>query len=153
QETSQHKTPLFLGLCVITKNETNSYDIIDGQQRLTTLAILLHALGDKTILKSQSDGSSEVFIHPQEPDGVWLKKLFAGENTENPERYSQKLIRDAYSYFLQKKESSLTITHIRDSQLIVYCSPSLQGATLLYERVNTRGINVAKIDLVKNKLF
>ncbi|OAI30954.1 hypothetical protein A1351_22275 [Methylosinus sp. R-45379] len=150
-ETQAISKPLFLGMCVLS-NTGDEYEVIDGQQRLTTLAILLSALQDTSIVRRFDDGRSELFIIPQEPDGVWLKKLFNREQVGIPSRYSQKLLYDAHMFFEQRGDC-VTAEHIKKSQMILYCSEDLQGGTSLFERVNMRGREVANIDLVKNRLF
>lgn len=150
-ESFQHQKPLFLGMCVLAM-DGEAYDVIDGQQRLTTLALLLGSMERDAVLQRFDDGRTQTFITPQEPDGSWLKKLLNNDVTGDPARYSQRLMQQAYQYFCAR-EFSFDAAHINDSELILYCAPGMYGATSLFEKINTRGMSVSSMELVKNRLF
>ncbi|CAJ8263387.1 Protein of uncharacterised function (DUF1524) [Burkholderia pseudomallei] len=54
---------------------------------------------------------------------------------------------------LGKTGTTLPDQSFLDAQVILYVSPSLAGATRLFERINLRGKDVSQFDLVKNKLI
>jgi hypothetical protein len=145
------KKPLFLGMCVLAK-EGDVYDVIDGQQRLTTLGLLLGALGDSSVLRQFDDGRSQTYISPQEPDGSWLLKILGGETLGAPARYSQRLMLEAHRFF-SEGGFEFDASFVKSSELILYCAPSIYGSTSMFERINSRGKKVSILELVKNRLF
>ena len=146
-----HSKPLFLGMCVLAQ-DGEVYDIIDGQQRLTTLAILLGTLEQSSVIQQFPDGRSQLFISPQEPDGSWLRKILNEETVGDPARYSQRLMLNAFNFF-KRQNFEFDAAFVKRIELIVYCAPTIFGATSLFERINNRGKEVATIELVKNRLF
>ena len=58
--------PYFLGSLVLVKGDTPEADVVDGQQRLTTLTILLSAL--RTLLaQDEADGITELLYEKANP--------------------------------------------------------------------------------------
>lgn len=152
RETSKQNKSLFLGMAVIGKDQNDEYLIIDGQQRLTTIALLLHALNDPEFVPQAVQKVHEAFIRPQATDASYFFKILFEKNAEEPKTYSQRLMREAVGHF-RASASDIAIKHIREGTIIVYCAENVQKGTSLYERVNLRGLDVAKIEIVKNRLF
>ncbi|MDR3175144.1 MAG: DUF262 domain-containing HNH endonuclease family protein [Desulfovibrio sp.] len=151
-ETAEQGKSLFLGLAVVGKDKQDNYLIIDGQQRLTTIALLLHALGDHEFLPKVRQCAHEAFIRPQDTDASYFFKLLFEKNLDEAKTYSQHLMSKAVQYF-HEKANGLTIEHVRKSSIIVYCAESIQKGTAIYERVNLRGLDIAKIEIIKSRLF
>ena len=141
---SSASTPLFLGLIVLHREENGSYMIIDGQQRITSLMLLLGA-------KNKAPTCLPTVRHD---DNDYFRRLVTEQtytNAATPESLSQRLLKVAYDKFLITgdvvAEAALQAT------CIVYVAPMLAGATSLFERINLRGRDVSQFDLVKNRLI
>lgn len=84
--------PYFLGSIVLVKKERNQFEVLDGQQRLTTLTILL------AVLRDYLGGEYEKHIH------VWIAQ--AGNPMLN--------IKDQYRIELRKRDQSFFQQHIQE---------------------------------------
>ena len=74
---SQNQSPYFLGCIVSFTNENEEQEIIDGQQRITTLFLLLRVIHKK--LKKMSDSKEKNnFIRQIEPT-LWVINELTGE--------------------------------------------------------------------------
>lgn len=102
------------------------------------------------VLVSRNHGFPMPWITPRRADVCFLRALL-NKKTESPCTLSQRRLADAYAT-LQASESVDAETVLK-AQLIVYVSPSMAGATGLFERINLRGKDVSQFDLVKNKLI
>jgi RNA-binding protein YhbY len=130
KEAYENKKLYLIGNMIIYENyenkEKNKLEIIDGQQRITTLALLLYILGEKTnFLKNKINVLS-------------AKKL--KNNHKQIKNYSTK-------YFTNKKEflefllEKVKITYIMAS--------SLDEAFVLFDSQNTRGKALKRKDILK----
>ena len=133
--------PLFLGLIVLHKQANGKFDVIDGQQRLTSFLILLGALNAAPRKK----------IQVREDDQFFFEQLLQFSKNPDAKTLSQRLMLNAHKTF---KEKSPQLTKLANKcTCIAYVSPQLAGATSLFERINMRGREVSQFDLVKNRLI
>ena len=75
------ESPYFLGTIVSYTNENKEQEIIDGQQRITTLCLLLRALYSK-IEKMDNTKAKNNFINQIEPT-LWETDELSGESEKN----------------------------------------------------------------------
>lgn len=137
-------TPLFLGLVVLHREKNGVYTIIDGQQRITSLLLLLGANGCRpTNLPKVRDDDHDFFRRL-----VTDSEFF---NSSTPDTLSQRLLKNAYDRFTETTNEALNAA--QNCTCIVYVAPMLAGATSLFERINLRGRDVSQFDLVKNRLI
>jgi Protein of unknown function DUF262/Protein of unknown function (DUF1524) len=134
-------TPLFLGLVVLHKQPNGKFSIIDGQQRLTTLMILLSALNAAPIKK----------IEVRDDDQFFFDGLLQSSKNLSAQTLSQRLMLNAQKTFSEKAKHLLDAAS--KSTCISYVAPQLAGATSLFERINLRGREISQFDLVKNRLI
>lgn len=131
-KATQKENHYFFGNVLLEKNPSNNEvsDIIDGQQRITTIIIFVRALCNVLTLRAQNgeilkdNTSNEEFIksikevyliyggkpklEAVEYDSVYFRKLII-ENNENfrePETPSQKRIKNAKKYFEEELDKA-----------------------------------------------
>ncbi len=171
----------FIGSTVVTKNKDGEYEVIDGQQRLTTLFLTVCAF--KKILK---DREQEEFVHylegivcakslrggkmvqlphltlQYENSSRLLEKILAGEVISEEFYGSSKNIKTAYEvatdYISRQFEDSEELTKfceyfLEKVSFIQIDTQSISDALKIFETVNERGIGLNPMDLLKNLIF
>ncbi|WP_288410696.1 DUF262 domain-containing HNH endonuclease family protein [uncultured Herbaspirillum sp.] len=150
-EDARHKKqPLFLGMIVACQDASGALQIVDGQQRLTTLMLALGAAGKGGDVIDHAVFPVRSWIKIKDDDRIFFEKLVAGRQPDEPNTLSQRLLADA---FAELKTRNLDAEQLLQCRLIVYLAPTIAGATSLFERINLRGKEVSQFDLVKNKLI
>ena len=174
----------FIGSFVLVGDDVKDTEfmIVDGQQRLTTITILLAALTHIGYGINNDDfaNSCYQYIEGKDPD---YQNYFYLEN-ESPKPFFQKAIQykkndielkfntteefklfNAYKFFkeniLSKKDSIseflLFLKAIRDQ--IISCSTiyitveDKEDAQTIFETLNAKGKDLSTLDLIKNKIF
>lgn len=171
-------SPYFLGTLVLHRTEASTYDVVDGQQRLTALSILLACLRD--LLENDRDEIQDLIVQPEkkfqqipsrprlsvrdtEPYARIVCRVGGTKDlTEAPgpavlssaeERY-----RDAVSTFRERLVNlpsarlwSLTQYLIRNVVIIYLAASSFDDAFRLFTVVNDRGKQLRRVDILKAK--
>lgn len=118
-------TMLFVGDCF--DDDRNEIDVVDGQQRLTTITILFSALSDRFLQLSQNTLSEQIFkyIMTTNDDGETVRIIQSKthypffsyyiqerrkENIQEPSTEEEQCIKDTYEYLY----SSLDEKRLRD---------------------------------------
>ena len=135
----ENESGYFLGTIICISSETNKLDVIDGQQRLTTLSIFLlalykelkkytsHYLMDdheeeiskiltfKTYFKSNKEVRLCLSMqNNNNKDYKYLIENILENNTDSPKNYGNRRISKAFNYFLDK--ISLELSYINDNE-------------------------------------
>lgn len=183
QENSD-ATPHFLGAMVLTQVPTsskrlNTREIIDGQQRLTTLQILIAAFRDVAkekgfneqykLLRNLTFNNEDIIsnekdrlkIYPTNVDREAFKAVM-----ENSSLDKESLIVKAYNFFVKQTEDWLNevkdigvalealIDILLESLIIVLIDlDNKDNSQVIFEVLNARGEPLQPSDLIKNKIF
>lgn len=166
----------YTGTLVFSRPSSKSrYDIVDGQQRLTTLVILLaeiHKLLDKknselkklyllrgaigseqTVLHLNSDVRSlfDNFIIADKPLKGEKKNLQAHKRLVD----AKKLIREWLKNKIKHKTSLNTIIDVIEKKLgfIVFSPKGSAETGIMFEVINNRGKDLSELEKVKNYLI
>ncbi len=172
----------FVGTLSFKENKTvglstdTFYEIIDGQQRITTIFILLKVLIDKLtnedvkskLLSAFIGSKDNLKLHPLGVDGEFLKKLlFEGEQEESKQneieeinKRSQKFMFSAKKLFvalanaLTEQEVEQRIIFIRDRiEVLVFNVESQAQAVKMFSIINDRGLPLRILDKTKSILM
>lgn len=147
------------------------YEIIDGQQRITTIFILLKVLIDKitdektktALLASFIGADGDLKLHPLGEDGNFLNKLLFQFDTideSNINKRSQKFMFSAKKLFtaftnaLNQQEIEKRIIFIRDRiDVLVFNVESQAQAVKMFSIINDRGLPLRILDKTKSILM
>lgn len=177
QEISSH----FTGAIVVQRmpnspsKAVTTYEIIDGQQRLTTFQVVLCALRDscesisgevqKFFLNLHTmDSSSEKYkLVPTEFDEEALQSLIDPEKLDPNYEVSENLLLCAYRYFKDRireftdgdegRLRSLLRCVLKDFQFVSIVIDNDDEPEMIFESLNGRGQPLLQFDLLRNNLF
>lgn len=174
--------PYFLGSIVLIKKDSlPESDVVDGQQRLTTLTILLAAIRASVSGPSSSEITSLIYekgstllgtrdrfrltlrerdaeffrVRIQKEDGLANVAAHLEETTD-----SQKNIRQNAQLFLEKLREIPEVDRIRLAQfmvircyLVVVATPDLDAAYRIFSVLNSRGLDLSATDILKSEII
>jgi len=165
----------FLGTILLEKAEDENgfreIDIVDGQQRITTLVIFMKVLIDLLKKKDYDAKSLEnTFIKDngiyklrlQQEDAEFFQTYILGDlpNSEIiQKRPSQKRLMDTKSYFdrelrsLSRDELIKVKEKINKTKLLTYSVEDSAEATLIFETTNDRGKPLTNLEKIKSFLM
>ncbi|MCY7381841.1 MAG: DUF262 domain-containing HNH endonuclease family protein [Microcoleus sp. CAN_BIN18] len=177
-ETIDELNPYFLGSIVLIKSEQPAAEIVDGQQRLTTLTILLAAL--RASLPTEHANDLTTFLYQRgsliagtpnryrltlrEQDADFFKVYIQNEGGINKLKElnsadlmeSQKLIKENAHLFLQRFQAIGEQCCIRLAQfiitqcfLVVVSTPDFDSAYRIFSVLNNRGLDLSLTDILK----
>lgn len=174
KEQIQGSNTYFFGNILLeTITEDVEYEIIDGQQRLTTLTIFLRSMlmvlkerqkaGDKLEFKISEkerlyfkDGGNKK-LRPVSYDTACFDALIIdGQPSFETASTSQKKIRDARIYFLkelQKEDTATLLSILKKVEATQLTTIELQGkkdAALMFELQNNRGKDLTNMERLKS---
>lgn len=181
---NEKKINNFLGAIILKQlpsasGEPKQLEVIDGQQRLTTLSILLKALYDSfseevkknsesdvmSILRYRKDYTSSAYeprIEHSHVDQEAYKKVFE-ENLDLQEiRDDVHLILRCYKYFIEKfknmdeeKRKWLLnkILNPENKMLVVIDLDEKDDEQAIFDTLNTAGVRLTVAEIVKNAIF
>ena len=167
----------FIG-AIVTRSEENilggiqKYSITDGQQRLTTISLIIVALRDMArergnaqlaeklevdYLLNKSFKGTEIYfkMNLTEQDKVTFQKLVLGEEIEEKDQSSQ--VYPAYLFFISKleeNEDKLDLSKLSNCiggiKLIILNLGAVENANRIFETLNFRGKPLTRSDLIRN---
>lgn len=175
--------PYFLGSIVLIKGEDSpEADIVDGQQRLTTLTILLAVL--RTSVQTEYAIELTKFIYEKgdlivgtpnryrlklrERDEMFFRQYIQDEKGLDGLRHldsaqltdSQKNVQANAKYFAKALEDLHELQRVRLVQylmrrcfLVVVSTPDLDSAYRIFSVLNARGLDLRLTDLLKSEII
>lgn len=150
--------------------------LIDGQQRITTLMLLLAAMRDHIQETGWTgDGDSPTarkieayFLKNMEEEGDWHQKLVLRrhdqetlrailDHTELPDKYSER-ISENYEFFLEHFREQVAVAnpaeiYVGIGRLVVVdvtLDRGVDDPQLIFESLNSTGMNLSPSDLIRN---
>jgi hypothetical protein len=182
-ESNNNREPYFLGSIVLIKEDGNpESQIIDGQQRLTTLSLLISVLL-KALPKKISDGMKSMLyeegnavmgtrdryrIRLRERDNNFYEenvlkcdsfdKIKAIEATilSEPQRWIRNnllLFVERVNLLSEDDKKKLATYLVQNTYLIVVSTPSLESAFRIFSVLNDRGLDLTVADILKAEII
>jgi uncharacterized protein with ParB-like and HNH nuclease domain len=174
--------PYFLGSIVLIKAETApEADVVDGQQRLTTLTILLAAIRACVSEPSASDvtrliyekgstilGAKDRFrltlrerdcdffqTYIQKEDGISKLLNLADELTDSQKniRTNALLYTTSLSKIPEAEQLRLAQFAVTRCYLVVVSTPDLDSAYRIFSVLNSRGLDLSPTDILKSEVI
>ena len=158
------------------------FEVIDGQQRLTTTLILLRELiaqfkelGDEEMSDQASKLEEDYIVHPPhykltvggEDSSFFRESILAGASANDPETRAQKRLRNAQAFFRDRfdrqrenrgRDEYLDFliklqSRIDRLEVMLYIVPSNAEAVRMFETVNDRGRPLTNMEKTKSILM
>lgn len=171
-EALETSTDHYIGTFILSKGEKDGwYKVVDGQQRLTTLTMLLDSLIDQ--LQDQKRRITYSCLFLEDFDGN--KKLsLLGDNSQyfydllskkHPQASSksQERLRDGYEWIRERiaallakdGESGLVawLDCIKSLEILEFVEPDEGKAIRMFQSVNDRGVPLSNMDKAKSLLI
>lgn len=172
EQTTGGNNYFFGNILMETISEDKEYEIIDGQQRLTTLTILIRSLLDVLKLRAKQEvididvNSKESLyfknggnkkIRPVEYDRACYDNLIIeGNSSFETSTTSQRKIKEAKVYFFKELGNLSTdvliqiINKIESSQMTSIALEQKKDAALMFELQNNRGKDLTNMEKLKS---
>jgi hypothetical protein len=170
--------PYFLGSTVLIKDENSpNADVVDGQQRLTTLTLLLAAIRAHVDAKNAGDiaslicergstilGTQDRFrLSLRERDAEFFRQYVQMEDgfakligLDDLASDSRKNLRDNARLFDERLQALPERTRVKLAQfivtrcfLVVVATPDLDSAYRIFSVLNSRGLDLSATDILK----
>lgn len=151
------------------KHSDNALLIIDGQQRLTTITLLLTALRDHWsdkvkrkeiedhyLINSDKDGDKKFRLILSDSDKDILLSLI-DKDRRKPSKPSSKIVKnfELFEEWINKNTNKLeTIFKGLEKLMIVYIAleKAKDDPQLIFESMNSKGMELAQTDLIRNHI-
>jgi uncharacterized protein with ParB-like and HNH nuclease domain len=169
RENDSHLLGTILFLAESHTGGINRMEVVDGQQRLTTISIILKVILDKfnktgnyqsnevkKYLSCKTSGNSKNKIELGDLDEPDYKKIIEGNGLNKIEN---KNLLEAYDYFKEKIDalgegvSDFYDKLVNRVEVIRLDMSEARDAYKLFETINNRGLRLSTTDIVKNFLL
>ena len=169
---SENRSSHFMGTIVYVEGESNAtfraFTVIDGQQRLTTIMILLKAIVDSVNDKDLKEDIFESYLinrrcpetlriklRPMKEDAVNFQRLIDGQIDD----MEQTQIFNNYKLFLELlSKSTLSpeqiYTGVQKLEIVyIELNEQKENPQLIFESLNSTGLDLTQADLIRNYLL
>jgi len=166
-------TPHYTGTVVArhcTENQT--WEIIDGQQRLTTLVLIMFELSKRLpdrlaairahYIRRGALGNERLVLTPNEEiRDYFIHRVLDGDENAVPAVGGHRAINTALNTiqaWLEKEKAGIQPLELLETietrmNLLLFVPPSSQEAGAMFEVINNRGVELSQLQMVKNYLL
>ena len=155
----------YIGTIVLSKdkNDPDKYFVVDGQQRITTISMIIQALVDCLdennrfyYYRFYIKEDNKYRLIPLNRDMIYFKNLL-DNNYNEPENKSQRALKDAMEeikYRIQSIENKLSfLKSIERLQIMEFIENTEGDAIRIFQTVNDRGKILSKMEKTKSLLI
>lgn len=172
-------TEYFIGsLITIEKERDRRYDVVDGQQRLTTLNLIFARLreaisnpaakaqlGQRILPRDALTGETETprLLLRKKDQSFFLKHVLEAkalpedrDELEEPQKHLAENVEEIDAFCADKDDKTLRLftRYLLDKVYVVFVTTdSWKSAYRLFNVLNARGMKLSNADLIKNSLF
>ena len=143
---------------------SQGFEVVDGQQRLTTMAVLLAAINaqDNPFVKRSAGAVDYVFAYePQNIDSNFFCNILSGEIGMSPENAHQRNLKEAFKFFdgkikeadredFGRKIFDVLMDHLTFDFRIIGAD---YNVGVVFETMNNRGKPLTLLEKLKNRLM
>lgn len=157
----------YIGTVVLANgSDSNTYQIVDGQQRMTTLIMFISAL--VSALPDEEDREfyrryyvkqkTQYKLTPLQRDREFYFNLLEGNISEPPESKSQRYMQDVYREIGNLVKYNIPdplkfLEAIESLFILEFTEKNESDAIRIFQTVNDRGRELSKMDKMKSLLF
>lgn len=179
-DEDEHDSTHFIGSIVsipvnATTHGVQQFLVIDGQQRLTTLLLLLAAIRDSAeeigeeklsgqihnmlLINAYESGEDKYKFLPTQVDKEFFKRMINKEDLHEIENEKGSLIVDSYQFFVKKlANTTVTLSELkkiitRKLSIVSIVLSQDDNPYLVFESLNAKGQPLTQADLIRNYLF
>ena len=141
----------YWGNIIVYKKDTeNEYELVDGQQRLISLLLLIASLGN-----IEKNNGYLPLKFSGEQNITWLKIAEKSKLTPKEKRHPFNKAKNYFTTLIseQKIDKLSLLKHLLRTKISVVIVNDELESNLLFGRLNTRGISLNDVDLIKHSLF
>ena len=179
KEKLKDAAPYFLGSIVLVASEEKLFDVIDGQQRLTTITLLLAALKEIASDEGNEDQRKNVLplllqeandftgdpceyrLTVRDEDAEFFRDtIIDGERNDPPQTDSQRLMLENKEALKQKLATlddarrKLMFQYIMQKcVLVIVTATDRDAAYRIFSVMNDRGMNLTATDILKAEII
>ena len=165
-EAIDASSPHYLGTVVLSQGETDLLEVVDGQQRLSTLILLIHALldvlpphnQDRMIDAANLLGRGSELKLDFGKNASFVSDLFS-DSDPPPKTAGQRKLRDAYEYARDRARTLYNtggrdlimkwMKTIKTLEIIQFDAKDTGRAIRMFQTINDRGLPLSAMDKTK----
>lgn len=138
-------------IIVYKKDQENEYELVDGQQRIISLLLLIASLGNI----DKNDGYLPLKFNYEQDNDIWIKIAENSRLTQEEKRHPFNEAKVYFTTLVSKPEieKQALLEHLLCTKISVVIVNDELESNLLFGRLNTRGISLNDVDLIKHRLF
>lgn len=157
----------YIGTVVLAKTDRPQvFNIVDGQQRITTLVMFISTIADKLgdpgdrefIRRSYVKQKDQFKLSPLERDRAFYFQILNGDITAEPQSKSQRYMLEAYEEMANIVKNHIAdpsefLRAIEDLSILEFVEDKESDAIRIFQTVNDRGRDLSRMDKMKSLLF
>ena len=175
EEATRSENCYFFGNISLEESKNNTAEIIDGQQRITTIIIFIRALYNILEKKEFNENQTkkqevlsklkEIYLNPKAKlktveydDGYFENYIIKNSNSYPAQTLSQDRIKKAKEFFNKKLESKSTeeilklFKSLKKAQILSIAFNNKKDSILMFELQNNRGKELTNLEKLKSYL-